>query len=93
MLPQIFTILNNLHKATRNQPILKYPEIEAVNRMTALIDPNMFPIQDLQEKMHTEDAISVWKSGNKQVKQKIGFWLNVKPSSINHIEAGDGVFL
>lgn len=36
--------------------------------MTALIDPNMFPIQDLQEKMHTEDAISVWKSGNKQVK-------------------------
>lgn len=63
--------------------------------MTALLDPNMFPILDLSEKINSDKFVSIWQQSPLQVKlqEKIGFLLEVKKSKIDHIEAGNGVFL
>lgn len=44
LLPQLFTLLTNMHRATRQDALLQLPQVEAINRITALMDPNMFPI-------------------------------------------------
>lgn len=61
--------------------------------MTALLDPDMFPIQDLRLKLHIDHPVSVWNDSNQKVRNQVGFELIVAPSSIDHIEAGNGVFL
>ncbi|CAD8111813.1 unnamed protein product [Paramecium primaurelia] len=94
LLPQIFTLLANLHRATRSDSLIQYPQIEAVNRITALLDPNMFPVQDLSLKLHTSDTMTIWeKSKTQRVTKNLGFKLNLRESTIDHSDAGEGVFL
>ena len=54
----------------------------------------MFPILDLKEKLHLNKAVSIWERNNRTiVPEEIGFKLEVKTSTIQHPEAGNGVFL
>ncbi|CAD8207230.1 unnamed protein product [Paramecium octaurelia] len=91
LLPQIFTLFN---RATCSYSLIQYPQIEALNRITALLDPNIFPIQDLSLKLHTSDSMTIWeKSKTQGVMKNLIFKPNLRESIIDHSNAGEGVFL
>ena len=59
------------------------------------VDPDTFPINDLSADLF-EEYDSVWtldKSLRKRLEAKIGHFLRVKDSAIDHHEAGQGVFV
>ena len=72
------------------------------------MDPNVFPISDLKDRVLPETGVSIWENGEtralmpelpsptdvaKRVQDRVGFWLEVRPSAIPHMESGRGVFL
>jgi hypothetical protein len=68
--------------------------------MTDVIDPNKFPIFSLVENMVADgDLVSLWRHKKRgeevmrRVRERLGFELVVKPSGLEHHEAGDGVFV
>lgn len=44
-------------------------------------------------KLESKNELSIYESVRNEVKEKVGFWLEVKKSQIDHTEAGNGVFL
>lgn len=58
------------------------------------MDPNMFPIVHSTGKLYIEYD-TFWNNKNilKKIESGLGFCLRVRPSGIDHHEAGEGVFL
>lgn len=85
---QLFKHFHALHVASRNVRILSQEDL----RMTeGLIDPDKFPIYD------TLTKFKKWRSGWPLVmdtlKKRLGYILSVKNSTLQHVDAGKGLFL
>jgi len=59
------------------------------------VDPDSFPINNLSAEL-IEEYDSVWQADRqlrKRMEAKLGHYLRVKASAIDHHEAGQGVFV
>lgn len=95
-LEQMFSMLEALHKHTRNQDIVFNKRFEEMSTLTAIIDPNKFPIFSLIDQGFLEDIVSLWDyrpEVREKVKQELGFMLSVRKSTLEHFESGSGVLL
>ncbi|EGR29187.1 hypothetical protein IMG5_161370 [Ichthyophthirius multifiliis] len=97
-LEQIFNILNALNKATiEESDIILNRRYEELSKIQEIVDPDMFPMFSLIETLDIEDLVSIWDYKYEKimpnVKLRTGFLLKVQESTIEHHQAGKGVFL
>ncbi|CAG9326858.1 unnamed protein product [Blepharisma stoltei] len=95
-LEQIYNILGTLHNIARNIEVVYDKKQYENSGKTSLLDPNSFPIADLSNKHLIKDMTSIWTEFPNDVNPKlidgVGFRTYTYKSTINHPEAGLGVF-
>lgn len=94
----MYKIFNTLNKATLGESdIILNKKYEDISKITAIIDPDKFPIFSLIETIDTHELVSIWDYKKSKlmpsIQKNIGFNLEVRPSSLEHHSAGEGVFL
>ncbi|OMJ80535.1 hypothetical protein SteCoe_19176 [Stentor coeruleus] len=92
---QTYKILLAMHKISRNIPVIYDPRNYSTS--TSLLDPNMFPIHTISTKDIFVIYESIWDTHKKNTEpklmDKVGHILKIEKSSINHPQAGNGVFV
>lgn len=88
-------MLSNLHKIARKADLLIDETTYKAAKTSSLIDPDQFFISsglNLAKKRYS----SLWKIHSKELLPKLkyyqGYTLDYKESTINHLEAGNGIF-
>jgi hypothetical protein len=87
-LEQLFTHFNALHKMSRLVDTL-YEQTRY--QVEGLVDPDKFPIWDTQQ--YSKKWLSGWPSLINQLKSQLGYQLKTKPSSLQHVDSGRGVYI
>lgn len=87
-LQQLFRHFDGLHKAARGIDVLYE---QSRYQREGIIDPDKFPISEMHEVK--KKWLSGWPSVATKLKQQLGFILKVKPSSLQHIDSGRGVYI
>ena len=94
LLEQMNTILYSLNELTRDRELVigrnRQKKLDARN-----VDPDSFPINDLSVQLFEEyDSVyDLDRTLRKRCEARVGHYLRVKESSIEHHEAGQGVFV
>lgn len=69
---QTFKLLNALNKVTLNETdIILNKRYEDLSKLTALVDPDKFPIFSLIETIDTHELISVWDYKKNEIMPKL----------------------
>jgi hypothetical protein len=87
-------MLKAMHDLTRKSDLV-VSSAKAAQEEAKLVDPDTFPINKLSPDL-VETYLSVWdldKTLRKRMEMRYGHYLRLKPSLIDHHEAGLGVFL
>ena len=73
-------MFNALRKAACNQELIINKRYEELSKLTAIVDPNKFPIFSLIEVVSERDLVSLWEYREgvfEKVKRELGFYLEV----------------
>eukprot|EP01017_Pseudomicrothorax_dubius_P005142 TRINITY_DN11213_c0_g2_i3.p1 TRINITY_DN11213_c0_g2~~TRINITY_DN11213_c0_g2_i3.p1 ORF type:complete len:423 (+),score=60.60 TRINITY_DN11213_c0_g2_i3:146-1414(+) len=96
LIEQTYNNLRNLHKILKNRDHVVSLRMERLSSAQNIIDPNMFPIFSLKDEFETQTYFPIWQTDT-EIKELIAktmkYSLEVKLSSLEHHEAGNGVFL
>lgn len=87
-LEQLFKHFSALHKHSRRIDILYE---KSSFQQEGLVDPDKFPIWGTRSRY--AKWLSGWNDVSRQLQQDIGFTLKIGDSSLQHIDAGKGVYI
>mmetsp|Transcript_41132 Transcript_41132/g.53978 ORF Transcript_41132/g.53978 Transcript_41132/m.53978 type:complete len:117 (+) Transcript_41132:129-479(+) len=87
-------MITAMHEVARDEDLVVNKKKQA-REEAKRIDPDSFPIQNLQADL-IEEYESIWtldRQLRKRMEAKLGHYLRVKESTIDHHDAGKGVFI
>ena len=90
----MFSMVKSMHDLTRHQALVTNKKKEAWEA-AKLVDPDSFPINKLTAD-YFDEYVSVWEQDRKLRKRmegRLGHYLRVQDSLLDHHEAGQGVFV
>ena len=94
LLEQLYTQISSMHGLTNKRELVenakRHQQLEARK-----VDPDTFPINKLSADL-VQTYCSIWnddKELRRRMEAKVGHYLRVKDSLIEHHEAGRGVFI
>mmetsp|Transcript_26059 Transcript_26059/g.32536 ORF Transcript_26059/g.32536 Transcript_26059/m.32536 type:complete len:129 (-) Transcript_26059:846-1232(-) len=94
LLEQMYQMITAMHEVARDEDLIVNKKKQA-REEAKRIDPDSFPIQNLQADL-IEEYESIWtldRQLRKRMEAKLGHYLRVKESTIDHHDAGRGVFI
>ena len=95
LLEQCYTQFEALHSLARNKALRYEVSNMKADKSGALVDPDKFPVYHRSPELISITQ-SLWEKEPrllKNLRAQLGFILSVRPSEIDHHEAGDGVFV